>query len=306
MKKKMRADAKKPNLRQQIVFPRMHIPTTNSQLRYGLPWLYNGFIIYLPNLVMLVDPGVDILYRLAISNIAISQINTLFVSHGHLDHVGGANVILDWLIRAQQNTEIVAPKAVFRDKEISDFHAGIKTHASGWKSTQFPTIAKAGKPIELTHGDYKLKPIRLHHGVECYGFRITFDSKSIVYISDTGYAKTVQTTEEQFAVGKNDYKGLFVKIKNKHKELRRTIRDCDILIVNIETLEYNKNSKTHLTVYDVIDMVRNNKINKLIVAHINPTGELGEHWVRDITEYIQYSTGTKCYYPTREGLVLML
>jgi metal-dependent hydrolase (beta-lactamase superfamily II) len=144
---------------------------------------------------MLVDPAVDILYRLATSNVNISNINTVFISHGHLDHVGGANVISDWLIRAQQNTEIVAPKSVFEEREISSYNAGTKAHHSGWQNTHFPTEINSGENIKLSHGDYLMIPIKLDHGAECYGFKLSYASGTVAYISYTGYTKRFKTSK---------------------------------------------------------------------------------------------------------------
>lgn len=306
MKKEMQKTAGTKNISAKIIFPKMHIPKDNQQLRHGLSWLYNGFLIYLPNLVMVVDPGIDFLYRLGISQTQISQINTIFISHGHLDHAGGANVISDWLIRSQQDTEIIAPKSVFDQKEISDFHSGASAHANGWKPPHFSTIIAETTPTQLAHGGYLLKPIPLHHGIECYGFSINYKDRLITYISDTGYAKKIKTTSGLFLVGNPKVEGTFESITEKFDDIYKAILQSHTLIVNIETLQYNKNSKTHLTVHDVIDMVDKSQVRQLIVAHVNPQAELDEAWGQTIAEYIQQQTGRKCFAPKVSGLTVKL
>lgn len=254
----------------------------------------------------LIDPGIDILFRLATSNIEVASINTVFASHGHLDHVGGVNTISDFLIRAHQNTEVIAPESVFAQKEISDFHSGIMAHGEKWKSKHFPTAVTERKPIKLAHGNYCLEPILLHHGIECYGLKLTYKNKSIIYISDTGYSKIIKTKKGTVPVGELVQTDDFIAIEDKFEDLRAAVASSDVLIANIETLQYNKNSKTHLTVHDVIDMVQDNAVKLLVIAHVNPRAELGIGWIRGIAKYIQSTTNVTCIFPTIKGLSLQI
>jgi|GEM_PF-2624948 len=305
MKLQLEQQAQSTNSESKIIFPVNHIPKDNLQLRRGLPWLYNGFIVYLPNMVMLVDPGVDILYRLAISQLNIAEINTMFVSHAHLDHVSGANSVSDWLIRAQQNTEIIAPESVFAEKEISAYHAGSTAHYTGWKNSHFSTIFKKDTQLKLTHGDYLLEPIALDHGAECYGFKLHYNNKVLTYISDTGYAKKVRIESDVYEIGQPVPAGA-VEILQKNDWIRAAIKNSDTLIINVESLFYRANSTTHLCVYDAIDLIKDNGISEVIIAHCNPVAELDLNWAKEIADFIQESTQVKTHYPTVDGLKLSI
>lgn len=302
-KLQMRKNAMRSSKKSQLVIPAYHIPVTDKQLREGISWLYNGFLIYLPGLVMLVDPGVDILYRMSLSKINISQINTMFISHGHLDHVAGANVVSDWLIRSLQKTQILAPESVFEEKEISSYHAGFKTHKSGWKNSHFATILEK-KAIDLEHGNYRLEPLRLQHGIQCYGFNLYYEGKKISYISDTGYAKKIKTDKGEFSLSEKQQQGQFISIIGKHTYIKKAVAGADLLIVNVETYEYKDNSDTHLTIYDVIDLVKDNGVKTILLSHLNPVSELGEEWGKELSRFVTQNTGIKALYPKTKGLKL--
>lgn len=95
-------------------------------------------------------------------------------------------------------------------------------------------------------------------------------------------------------------------ILEKNEWIKDSIKDVETVVINIETLNYNKNSKTHLTVYDVIDTLKDNGNKNLIIAHINSIGELDEEWGVEIAELIESETGVKCFYPGAEGLIVNL
>ena len=64
-------------------------------------------------------------------------------------------------------------------------------------------------------------------------------------------------------------------------------KDSDILITNIDSFIYTKNSKTHLPILDLLEIVKENNIKKVILAHINPMGELKyEEWGKKLAKYV--------------------
>lgn len=306
-KNTLREQAKLQNTEAKIVFPKTHLFRDDKQLRYGLPWIYNGFILYLPDLVMAVDPGVDFMYRASISRITLAQINTMYISHGHLDHVAGANILSDFLIRAQQSTQIIAPKVVFEEKEMTPYHAGYTSHHSGWKSNHFATPLENEETITLTHGSYRFTPIKHFHGAECYGFSLEYNGKNITYISDTGYTKKFSTTEGTYEIGTEDYQGEFTQIVERDEHIKEAVNKADYLIVNVESLEYEKNSKTHLTIHDVVDMIKGSQVKLAIIAHCNPMGELRyDEWASKVAEYVSQETGKQVVAPSEKGLMVNL
>lgn len=287
----------------QILFPPLHIEENMHQLRTVKSWFYNGFIIELPGLSMLVDPGVDITYRLTLGDYPITKINTLFISHSHLDHTAGANTLMDWLISKSIPTQIITEKNVVDSREISEYHSGIKNSTLGWKANHFTTIIEKNIPIQLVNGSYNLTPISLDHGIDCSGFILEAQQSKIGYISDTGYAKKVKIDDEEYIVGIDDLPLGDVHILEKNDYIKKAYSQVDILIVNVETFGYKKNSNTHLTIFDVIDIVKDSKVNTLILAHVNPMGELGEEWPQKLSEYIKANVkNINVVYPKKSGL----
>ncbi len=61
-----------------------------------------------------------------------------------------------------------------------------------------------------------------------------------------------------------------------------------MLITNIDSFIYTKNSKkTHLPILDLLEIIKDNNIGKIILAHINPIGELKyEDWGMKLAKYV--------------------
>lgn len=176
-KNKLISNEKKISKKDYIFFPKSIVSEKNYQLRYGISWLQNGFILKKGDNIIAVDPGVNFVLRLTESGFDLSTITHIFISHSHLDHSADANVLMDFLIRAKSSVKIIAPKSVYEEKVISDFHSGIKPK---FPINHFAIIIDENSEIELLNG-YKMKFVPLHHSVECYGFKI-FVIMKIIHI----------------------------------------------------------------------------------------------------------------------------
>lgn len=294
---------KSSNTQSKIIFPEYHLTNKNKQLLTIKGWFYNGFLIYLPEFVMLVDPGIEITYRLDISGIKINSINTMFVSHGHLDHVAGANVVMDWLISNDSPTQIITTKQVIEDGEISPYHAGLLNDKLGWEPQHFTTYLDNQKSIKTKNGNYELTPIEMDHGIDCYGFKLKTDKTSISYLSDTGYSKQIESKNTTLNVGDNDNYGVIPdKILKKNDFIKDSVKGSDYLIINMETFSYRKKTKTHLNYFDVIDIATNNDIKNLIVSHINPSGTTNSLWRKEMEKNLNRDLDCNIYLPEESGL----
>ena len=288
------ANFKKQNTQKDFVlFPKNLISQKNYQLRYGLSWLENGFVIKKGQNVIAVDPGVNFVLRLTESRFDLSSITHIFISHLHLDHSADANVLMDFMIRAKATVKIIAPKSVFDEKVISDFHSGIKT---GFPVNHSAIIIDENSEIELCDG-YKMTFVPLYHSVECYGFKIKKDNESYTYISDTSYTKEVLINDDKIipitAIDRYEEDATSV---SKHISIKEFLKDSNVLITNIDSFIYTKNSRTHLPLMDLLDILNENNIQKVILAHINPVGELKyEQWGKKLSEYVFKETGVKAF-----------
>lgn len=275
---------KKTNNKDYIYFPKSIVSEKNYQLRYGLSWLQNGFILKKGDNVIAVDPGVNFVLRLTESGFNLSKITHIFISHSHLDHSADANVLMDFMIRAKAAVKIIAPKSVYEEKVISDFHSGLKP--------KFPVnhsaiIIDENSEVELFNG-YKMKFISLQHSVECYGFKIYGNNENYTYLSDTSYTKELLTKSDK-CMAINDIENYVEDVVSNYSYdyIKDFSKNSDVLISNIDSFLYTKNSKTHLPLLDLLEIVKENNIKKVILAHINPMGELKyEEWGKKLAKYV--------------------
>lgn len=283
-KNKLINSKKKLNQKDYIYFPKSVVSEKNHQLRYGLSWLQNGFILKKGDNVIAVDPGVNFVLRLTESGFDLSTITYIFISHTHLDHSADANVLMDFMIRAKASVKIIAPKSVYDEKVISDFHSGLKP--------KFPVnhsaiIVDENSEIELLDG-YKMTFVPLQHSVECYGFKISGNNQNYTYLSDTSYTRELVTKNNKIIsiTDITDYMEN-VKSKSNFNYIKDFLKDSDVLITNIDSYMYTKNSKTHLPLLDLLEIIKDNNIKKIIIAHVNPIGELKyEDWGNKLAKYV--------------------
>ena len=281
-----------------VYFPMSIISPDNTQLRKGLSWLSNGFVVKQGRDVIAVDPGVGFVHRLTESGYDLNQVTDLFVSHMHLDHSADANTLMDWKIRARDNTKVYAPKSVFQSQTISDFHSGLTSRFPVHHSAHVLNFDDSANLL-----DNKLTFVELHHGVECAGFMLQ-GVKKIAYVSDTGYALELNgdTDIDEVATPQKD-----ATISKSRLSIKEYVSVADVLVVNIDSFVHNKNSKTHLSVTDLLDILAGSNISQVVIAHVSPLGELDyNEWAGKLAEYVETKSGIATFAPNVDGLLLNL
>jgi ribonuclease BN (tRNA processing enzyme) len=289
-----------------IYFPKAIDIQAKPPFDSGLPWLFNGFIAKYGKHVIAVDPGVGFVSRLIESNFSIPAINKLFVSHAHLDHYADANLMMDILIRAKKPVKIIAPMGVFERKSISEFHSGRLNLPSSWEVLHTSEVAQTGQILKLGE-QTNISFFKLHHGEECLGFTIHAPGhEKVSYISDTGYSKTIRADGKNVAI-EDVLQPMVGGIVSKHQDVKDAVKGSEVLVVNINGLQHVKNSKTHLSAIDLLDIVEGSAIRKIIIAHVSPIGDLGyERWGSKLADYIQQKSGITTLCPDKTGLKLGL
>lgn len=285
-KKKMidSANNRKINHKDYILFPKTLVSEDNYQLRYGVSWHRNGFILKVGSNIIAVDPGVDFVLRLTESEFNLTDITHIVITHSHLDHVSAANTLMDFLIRAKSSVQIIAPISVYETKGISDFHSGIKA--------EFPinhsaiTIDETSE-IKMSDG-YTMTFVSLVHSAPCYGFKISGNNKTYTHLSDTSYSTKIITKNNQefFIKDIKDYVEEGITIDN-HAHIKEFVKGSDMLIANVDSFMYTKNSKTHLPLLDLIEIIENNDVQNIILSHVNPDAELdNKDWGNKLAKYV--------------------
>ena len=287
-----------------IVFPSFSFKDTDTYVR-AFPWKYNGFILHLGPLTIVVDPGVDFLSRCLFSHINMMQPNTLFVSHAHLDHYAGASSLIETMASENTNKKIrfIASKEFYKQRVISNWH--LNKERGGLPNVESLTAIPHKRIVLDT--DTQLIPIPLIHTIKgAIGFIILHKNLKIGYISDTGYTKTFRTSTDEIYRSGDQYDGTFKEIISKHEYIKNLYNDMDYLICNIKEYTFTKHSKTHLSGYDIIDIIKESKNKKCIITHINQFDLTDNLYSKMIAEEIQSNSGIQTVTVQENGYVLEL
>ena len=125
----------------------------------------NSTYIEANNHKILIDVGItckDLESRLNEIGVNINDIDTLLITHSHSDHVKGLPVFY----------KKVRPTVYMSDKTYEDINMAI----------DYISIKD-----EFMIDDIDVMTVTMSHDVDCHGYIIEYDGKSIVYITDTGY-----------------------------------------------------------------------------------------------------------------------
>lgn len=304
-KEKIRTALKSRNLSygKRIIAPKI-IYSKDDVAISSQKWLFNGFIIEYNDLKLCVDPGVDFLSRCSQSEIDLTDINSMFISHAHIDHYASANVISEQIAMGigWGNALFLLPQNVIDGKVISDYHRGMGIDGKVPQNI----ILEDGKPISVFSG--QLTTVKSMHSIDhSFGFVLDLGDLKVGYTGDTGYATEIEIEGKSLLV--SDIKEFLykeAKIVNKNENMKKVFSQCDVLICNLNSLEYNKHSKTHLTAFDVIDLVKGSKVKQIILAHLNNRPVIETTLNDDISSFIESETGIKTLFLSDQGLDLDL
>ena len=128
------------------------------------------------------------------------NIDYIFVTHAHLDHVRDLAFLADniWSQRRGRPLIIVSTKGIIEAIHRHIFNNVIWPDFSRLPSPQAPLIIfkiiKPGKKEKI--GDLQIRAIDLHHVVETVGYVVTAKEKAVIFFGDTG------PTEEAWRIAK--------------------------------------------------------------------------------------------------------
>ena len=141
-----------------------------------------GFMVESKNLRMFVDPGPGALIMAKKYGIKLNKLNSIFVSHAHLDHCNDLEVIIEAMTygATEKKGFLISNENVIKGSEefgaISGYHLNI---------LEKYYIAKPDK--EFNFLNIKLKTTRCKHDeTKCIGF-VLEDEKKLGYTADTEY-----------------------------------------------------------------------------------------------------------------------
>ena len=167
----------------------------------SIPNLATGILITTKNEKFVVDPGDGILRDLVkeIGPKGILNINNVFISHGHHDHVGGLWSFLTYLsvMKKKKPLNIYFPKGCI---EIDSIHSAFQKVYSH-ELTYEINLIEIDDPNNITCNLVKITPFKVAHReviadgsldlVPSLGFKFNYDGKSICYGGDTAYCDSL-------------------------------------------------------------------------------------------------------------------
>jgi len=199
-----------------------------------------GLVVEYKGKTILFDCGDMTSVQMMKSNIKVTSLDHIFISHAHIDHyIGLPMLIMHHMMLSQREKPLVihAPMAVIDAIKPIFKNYPIKS--------PFPVVFEPIHDIQLIgNGIMKVKSFRVAHSItDCYGFSISDDmGHKIVYSGDTSPCDNVINESSE----------------------------ADILFhEGTFTSDYDKNLFGHTTVKDAINIGISAQVYKLVLMHIS-------------------------------------
>ncbi len=194
-----------------------------------------GTVIIVENSYLLLDPGPGTLVHLAKRKIPVEKIETIVVSHHHLDHSADLNVVVDAITEGgfkKKGTVFLTESALKEGILLSYLKNYLKKIE----------ILKANTTYEVPPFKFKTTSL-LKHTAENYGLIFYFpEGKTVGFITDTAYFESLA---EEFST-------------------------ADILV--IYTVRYKpKEGVLHLSISDVKKILEKIKPEEVVLTHFGMT-----------------------------------
>lgn len=144
---------------------------------------------------LLLDCGSTSLVALKRQGVDPSGIETVFVSHPHVDHFGGLPpLILDGQFRGRTTPLTVVGPAGIRQRLTEAME--LMFPGSAAVSRRFPVgvVELAGDAAPVTVGDVEVRAWQVSHGMPgwlCVGLRLAVSGREIAYTGDTAWTDAI-------------------------------------------------------------------------------------------------------------------
>lgn len=194
-----------------------------------------GMLFRIGGRTVLVDPGPESLYRLLtyLPKFNPEKIDTIILTHKHIDHSADVNVYLDVITRGGFNRHgtLLAPQDAFGEDGV------VYNYLLDFLKEQI--IIKEKSRYEIDDLRFVF-PVKHEHRVETYGFKLSHGSYTISYITDTKF-----------------FEGLIPAYK------------ADIIIMNL--IKLGPSEIDHLSIEDCEAIIMGIKPKAAIITHFGMT-----------------------------------
>ncbi len=237
---------------------------------------------------ILFDVGRGTTLRLSQLDNSYSNINDIFISHMHFDHIVGLADF--WLTSSlwQKKTDT----NIYGPKDIKSFCKQLKKMYKKDLNYRYEkgNYSKINclyhELVKKDKNKLKIIPFENDHGHvdESYGFRIDFGSKKIVYSGDTTYSKNVISNSKNADILIHEVIAVSKKIYNNNKKLRKVVKSHTDVSQLIKILKICKPKLTilnHALLFgisenDVLNLIKKEYKGKVIFAKDLMSIDLGK------------------------------
>lgn len=194
---------------------------------------------------LLLDCGASAIHRMARENLDWANLDAIWISHFHLDHIGGLAPFLFGTKNAPETQNRGKPLKIFGAKGLKKLLESFD-RANNYKlfTQPFPLEVIEVEPLEKFEILPAAEAVALDtpHTKESLAIRIKDKAgKTIVYSADTGFTKTL---------------GTFVQ-------------NADLLVLECSFFK-DKPIETHLELAEAMYLVRYGKPKKAVLTHLYP------------------------------------
>ncbi|MEI8143469.1 MAG: MBL fold metallo-hydrolase [Candidatus Berkelbacteria bacterium] len=266
----------------------------------GFRPLFCGFYIKFDGTELLVDPGANILDRSQASGVNLYRLNSVFISHSHIDHDNDANVAMELASCSHQNVKLLASEQTLANGSVKPYHISENPKLVLKVETLSDQEIKLSEKVSL-------KPIKVFHSIDgTYGFVMDIDGLRVGYTSDTGFTKKFKTSIGEYEIGETDYQGTLVGPTKFDDKLKDIFSNVDVLIFNLHGFAYNKHSLFHSVAFDLIEILKDSKVKLCVCDHLSPGGAISKNLSAKIIHFIEQQTDKKIVLVGSNGLTLDL
>ncbi|MBI4759117.1 MAG: MBL fold metallo-hydrolase [Chloroflexi bacterium] len=255
----------------------------------ALTRLANGFVVYLPPLALMVDPGPDIISRSLAAGIQPARLKAIFVSHPHIDHYVGVEAVIEemCLLMMIRRGYLLLSVDTARSGAISAFHRGAAPR--GGPTTM---VLEPGKSFELL--GTVITPVTAYHPGGGCGLILEKDGLKIGYTSDTNYVVSYRGKDGVHQLSGGDpFQPLddFEEIQEYRQDLKDRYSKVDVLIANVGG--HNSGVRDELSSLGLAHLLRGSQVKLCLLTHFLRTLLVPEDLRDRVARYVEAASGVK-------------